>query len=66
MMYAAGQGMPLDNVQAHKWYALAATRFINSDQGRAAAAAGRDAVAAKMTAAQIAEAQRLARAWRQR
>jgi TPR repeat protein len=54
-MYANGQGVPLDNVQAYAWFDLAAS------SGDAEAAAKRDALAANMTPAQIAEAQKLAR-----
>ena len=58
LMYFNGQGVPQDNVQAHKWFNLAAT------QSHAKGIEGRDTAAAKMTAAQIAEAQRLAREWK--
>lgn len=65
VMYAKGQGVPQDYVQAHKWFNLAASRFPASDaERRGKAASGRDAVAAKMTPAQIAEAQKLAREWK--
>ena len=65
VMYHVGQGVPQDYVQAHKWYNLAASRFPASDSEKAAnAVKNRDAVTAKMTAAQIAEAQRLAREWK--
>ena len=50
--------MPQDYVQAYMWYTLVAA------QGDADAAKKRDNVAAKMTPAQIAEAQRLAREWK--
>jgi S1-C subfamily serine protease len=56
--YLDGLGVPQDYVQAHMWSNLAAAR------GLAAAAKQRDEVAARMTAEQIAEAQKLARAWR--
>ena len=58
VMYAKGQGVPQDYVQAHKWFNLAAA------SGNADAVKNRDFVAAKMTPAQIAEAQRLASAWK--
>jgi TPR repeat protein len=65
VIYHVGQGVPQDYVQAHKWYNLAAARFPASDsEKRANAVRNRDAVTAKMTAAQIAEAQRLAREWK--
>ena len=58
--YANGQGVPQDYVQAHKWFNLSAT------SGDADAVKNRDLVASKMTPAQIAEAQRLASAWRKK
>ena len=58
-MYAYGLGVPQDYVQAHKWYNLAAAR----DPGTGAAL-NRALVSHKMTAAQIAEAQRFAREWK--
>ena len=57
-MYFYGFHVPRDFVQAHMWWSLAA------DQGYRGAASDRDAVASKMIQAQIAEAQRLAREWR--
>ena len=65
VMYHHGQGVPQDYVQAHKWFNLAASRYpANEKENRDSAVKGRDLVAAKMTAAQIAEAQRQAREWR--
>lgn len=56
--YSMGQGdVGIDLVQAHKWFNLAAMA------GMRAAQEDRAAVAADMSAAEIAEAQRLARAW---
>jgi hypothetical protein len=49
-------------VMAHMWYNLAAAHEPQP-KSRDAIVAGRDRVAAKMTPAQIAEAQRLAREW---
>ncbi len=63
VMYGKGHGMPQDYVQAHKWYNLAASR-LPSGEDRDLAVKNRDIVAPKMTAAQIAEAQRLARDWK--
>ena len=60
-MYALGHGVPQDYVEAHKWYNLAASR-LTGDM-RNSASEQRDLVAQKMTPAQIAEAQRLAREW---
>ena len=55
VMYEKGQGVPQDYVQAHKWWNLAAVA------GDKEAIKNRDIVAGKMTPAQIAEAQKLAR-----
>jgi len=60
-MYDQGQGVPQDFVEAHKRYNLAASRATGDDQKQYADE--RDAVAALMTPAQIAEAQTLAREW---
>jgi len=63
LMYANGQSVPQDYVQAHKWFNLAAATPIDkSTQDEAVKA--RDSVAARMTPAQIAEAQKLAREWK--
>lgn len=62
VMYRNGQGVPQDYVQAHKWFNLAAGTL--TDVNRDNAVKARDLIAAKMTPAQIAEAQRLAREWR--
>lgn len=56
-LYAAGNGVLQDFVQAHLWYNLAAA----GGNGRAAEA--RDELARRMTPTQVAEAQRQARAW---
>lgn len=57
-MYAEGRGVLQDYVLACMWLNLAAAR------GDSFAAQNRDEIAAKMTLAQIAEAQRLAREWK--
>ena len=54
--FAAGQGVPQDFVEAHKWYNLATAQLPS-------VATDRDKMAAKMTPAQVAEAQRRAAAW---
>jgi TPR repeat protein len=60
-MYRDGVGVQKDYVQAHMWFNLAAAA---SDFGKENFAAEyRDEVATKMTPAQIAEAQKLAREW---
>jgi uncharacterized protein len=64
VMYGLGQGVPRDYVQAHMWINLAsASKQLDAvDHGKAVQA--RDAAAANMTPAQIAEAQRLASEWK--
>ena len=57
-LFVQGLGAPQDYVEAHKWLNLAASR------GEAAALKERDALAAKMTAEQVATAQARATAWR--
>jgi TPR repeat protein len=60
VMYANGQGVPQDYVSAHMWFNLAASgASAASDHDQSVKY--RDLVAADMTAAQIAEAQRMAR-----
>ena len=56
-MYQRGRGVPQDYVEAHKWFNLAGAQdeFFVSE---------RDSIAAKMTPAQLAEAQKLAREWK--
>ena len=67
IMYAKGEGVPQDYVQAHKWWNLAAARYEASETvDRNMAVENRDIVAAKMTPAQIAEAQKLASEWKPR
>ena len=58
VMYGKGWGVTQNHVLAHMWWNLAAA------QGRKGAARNRDKVAAMMTPAQIAEAQRLAAGWK--
>ena len=62
-MYREGEGVPQDFIQAHMWLNLAASRFP-SGETRNKSARLRDNIAAYMTLAQIAEAQRLARNWK--
>ena len=49
IMYEKGRGVTQDDVQAHKWLDLAATRFPSGDPLRDAAISLRDGVAARMT-----------------
>ncbi len=60
MVYASGaQGAVVDLIEAHKWFNLAAM------SGSSAAQACRAEVADEMSAAEIAAAQKAARAWLQ-
>ncbi len=56
-MYATGKGVPQDYVRAHMWFNLSAA------QGNENAESARDNIAKRLTPAQIAEAQKLAREW---
>jgi TPR repeat protein len=64
VMYDAGRGVLQDYVTAHKWYNLAASHFATweADIG-ASATRSRDRLTTRMTPAQIAEAQKMAREW---
>ncbi len=57
IMYAKGQAVPQDYVLAYMWLHLAT-------EGNQGAAQFRDAVAQRMSVAQVAEAQRQAREWK--
>jgi uncharacterized protein len=57
MMCSTGQSMAIDMVAAHKWFNIAALRGIKD------AVRLRNEVAAEMSAAEIAAAQRAARTW---
>ena len=59
-MYEFGKGTPRDLVQAHMWFNLASPNQFFHD----VAAKSRDRVAARLTSAEVARAQRLARDWR--
>ena len=64
-MYDNGEGVPRDYMSAHKCFNLAAAHFPASEtEGREKAVINRDRVAGKMNAAQVVEAQRLAREWK--
>ena len=56
IMYAKGEGVPQNFVLAYKWFSLSAAQDGDTNN--------RDIIAAKMTPAQIAEAQKLARDWK--
>ncbi|MCY4612209.1 MAG: SUMF1/EgtB/PvdO family nonheme iron enzyme [Nitrospira sp.] len=56
-LYVQGLGVPQNYVQAHVWFSLAASRF------EAEGLKERDALATRMTAEQVAEAQKMAATW---
>ena len=57
LIYSTGQGGDVDLVQGHMWFNLAASRGVE------AAKEARQEMADMMSAAQIAEAQKMAREW---
>ena len=63
-MYANGEGVPENNVEAYIWLNLAASR-LTGEQGDLAVTAReeRDHVAEEMTPEDLSEAQRRAREW---
>ncbi len=56
--YYEGRGVPQDFLSAHMWFNLSAAK------GYKDAAKNRDLAAQRMTSAQVAEAQKLAREWK--
>ena len=58
LMYEQGQGVPQNYAMAHMWFNLA------SAAGEQLGSKNRDIIASKMTASQIAEAQRWAADWK--
>src|SRR6266403_2023772 len=58
VLYAEGRGVPQDYVRAHMWFSLSRA------QGEQSAVKGLEMVEQRMTPAQIAEAQKLARDWK--
>ncbi|MCH7693202.1 MAG: SEL1-like repeat protein [Proteobacteria bacterium] len=65
VMYSYGRGVPQDYVQAHMWLSLAASRHPPGED-RDQSVKNRDTIAEWMTPAQIAEAQKLAREWKEK
>jgi TPR repeat protein len=57
-MYAEAHGVPLDLIQAYTWF------FLAAESGDESSAHRRDLLAAKMSPAQIAQAQERAHAWK--
>ena len=65
IMYSEGQGVAHDLVKAHMWFNLAASRFpASKTEYRDSAIQNRDLAASRLTPAQLAEAQKLAREWK--
>ena len=62
VMFGDGRGVSQDNILAHMWFNIAVSAL--EGKGRNDAVKDRDLVASKMTPAQIAEAERLAREWK--
>lgn len=60
LSYSTGQGAPLDLVEAHKWFNLAA--MMGSDEAKFY----RQEISEDMTRLEIAKAQRAAREWLKR
>ncbi len=60
IMYSSGRGVPIDYIAAHKWFNLAAMK------GNQNAVRLRREIAAEMSDAEIAAAQRAARDWLRR
>jgi TPR repeat protein len=64
LLYAGGLGIPQDKVQSFKWFTLAAAVFPPASKESDEAIKNANLIAAKMTPAEIAEAQRLAKEWK--
>ena len=64
-LYGNGHGVEKDYVEAYRWFELAASRNPGNDfETRENAARNRDTLATRMTPAEIAEAQKRAKAWK--
>jgi uncharacterized protein len=61
ILYHAGKGVPLDNVQAEMWLSISTDHAPPND--RDTIAEMRDSVAARLTSEQLAEAKRMAHEW---
>jgi len=66
-LYGNGQGVAQSNVEAYRWFDIAASGDNSADvEAHDSAVRNRETVAAKMTPDEIAEAQKLAKAWKPR
>jgi uncharacterized protein len=65
-MYSTGEGVPRDHIEAYKWFSLAAERkgYMDKETIKAEAGRRRDAIASRMTFAQVSEARERARLWK--
>lgn len=63
LAYETGTGVDVDLVEAHKWVNIAATSE-SDEKARGMLLRARDRLVAKMSKAQVVEAQRAARAWK--
>lgn len=63
LAYLAGRGVPRDDIAAHMWLDLAAGGIPTGPDGSSTASQRRDALAARMSAAEIAEARRRSENW---
>ena len=62
-MYANGEGVPQDDVEAYKWFSLATTYADEVERDIYNLADKRDVVAERLTPEQRAEGQKLSREW---
>jgi len=62
-LYEFGHGVMQDSVRAYMWYSVAAANSTG-DAHKDVAAENREEIAGRMTSAEIAEAQKLAREWK--
>jgi len=58
LMYEAGNGVTADKIEAYKWYSLAALGGIDIARD------GRDQLASKMSAGEVAQAENQVKTWR--
>ena len=67
VLYKNGRGVEQDYVQAYQWFSLAASSFLESEEGdRERAVQNRDSLVMKMAAADLDEARKLVREWKRK
>jgi cell division septation protein DedD len=64
IIYATGRGVPIDNVQAFRWFSLAAKLADPKTKLKTISETNRSAIAKRLTAAQRAEAEAEVAAWK--